>query len=1364
MKRNKLSSQKMLSICLLIIMLLTILPIASLAADLPEGPGNDGDIPVPVTVWTYTDDYDPEVDGSYKFTEMAVPAADTITDGEYTIPVRLWHASKNQASMANGALEQTATLEVEDGEGTLQLTFKPLLFSGLTAHLFELDLLDNIVFNENNYPEAYDLIPADVLTNYDVWDDYNHPETGSDSRCKGLPYPKDLLVPITLGQEYTWAHVYVPVMATTGDGDQLVRIKLDWNGLLPPAPVVITGVTVTPSTVSVQKGASRQFTAAVTGENNPPQSVTWSVDGKDSPGTTISVAGLLTVAADETAAELTVTAASVADASKTGAAAVTVTAPPELPGALALSGVLGRVPAVTAVYRIYIPPAADLYSVYAILTVPGDTETVMAADLATKDPASTAVITDQTGLPAYDAVSLRAAGTDTTVFVRVTPEAGSPKAFYNITVRREAAPPETIADGEYTIPVSLWHETRDQPSMGNNGLKQTAKLTVEDGESTLDMEFVPLTIPIGAVEVTGYLANLKLVTNIQFSDLGGIESASLTDALVRSRYDGVWDSYNHPDTGTDANVKGTAYPKVVSIPVETETEYTYVQVYVPVMEAISGGNGGGSQYARVKLIWNALTPVGDPNPDLEAALEIGDGDGDGVAELTQDRLSGLSGIDNVRFSAGGASLTIPAQYLNEMFAGDPGATLRFEARESPAETKTALFQILGDNGYLVGAFDLSLTLGMQNITDLGGLVKIALRLTDDQVATLINADAGNWQLFYYNPITEEPETIEAGFNPTDKTVTFRTNHLSTYAIATAAAVNPGVPGDPGGTKKDEDILPGNYTIAVSALKEASNDKSMADQFFKERAGLRVTDNEITVTVRMHGTSSSPQAKDGIHMTSVKTLEYKNSSGKWVNAVQSLDTEMDILTIRLVVYNIKDPVYLRVQADEMGSALQVFRLVFDEGSLRSGSLPSPTAYTIEATAGEGGVISPSGKVKVSQGADKTFTITPNEGYGVKEVLVDKKPVDAVESYTFKAVKENHAISVTFEQTGPLPALLPQPAALLGTFTDIAGHWAEETIRFIVGTGLFRGTAEDTFSPDAPMTRGMFVTVLGRFAGLDPAQYQETPFSDVEADAYYAPYVAWAAERGLVSGVGENRLAPENLITREEVAAILTNYDAFIGLNLTVEEEAVPEPGAGVAQAPEGVLPNGRYSVETTALKETDDSLSMSDQFLTERAILTVNNGRITAAMTWHGTEFITMDMLKELKYQKADGTFTEVQRELSTTGNTMTIRFEIAGLSKPTVFQVYVPAGMGESRPRFRLALDLDTLAAEAGTPADLGSTTSIETFADEEQISPWAKAGVTAMQKAGIFRGDDANRFNPQNPITRAEGATIFARILGFAG
>ncbi len=117
-----------------------------------------------------------------------------------------------------------------------------------------------------------------------------------------------------------------------------------------------------------------------------------------------------------------------------------------------------------------------------------------------------------------------------------------------------------------------------------------------------------------------------------------------------------------------------------------------------------------------------------------------------------------------------------------------------------------------------------------------------------------------------------------------------------------------------------------------------------------------------------------------------------------------------------------------------------------------------------------------------------------------------------------------------------------------FPDIQGHWGEDELEYIVAVGLSNGTSETTFSPDISMTRGMFVTMLGRLAEVGIDDYVTSNFSDVDTNQYYAPYVAWAEEEGIVLGIGDGCFAPESEITREQMAVILYRAQETLGLEL------------------------------------------------------------------------------------------------------------------------------------------------------------------------------------------------------------------------
>ena len=117
-----------------------------------------------------------------------------------------------------------------------------------------------------------------------------------------------------------------------------------------------------------------------------------------------------------------------------------------------------------------------------------------------------------------------------------------------------------------------------------------------------------------------------------------------------------------------------------------------------------------------------------------------------------------------------------------------------------------------------------------------------------------------------------------------------------------------------------------------------------------------------------------------------------------------------------------------------------------------------------------------------------------------------------------------------------------------FTDITGHWAKADIEFVAARGLLSGTGNGTFSPDVTMTRGMFVTALGRLAGVKPEAYTARSFTDVKADAYYAPYIEWAAQKNLVKGTGEGLFSPDTPVTREQMAVIMANYAGQMGYSI------------------------------------------------------------------------------------------------------------------------------------------------------------------------------------------------------------------------
>ena len=189
----------------------------------------------------------------------------------------------------------------------------------------------------------------------------------------------------------------------------------------------------------------------------------------------------------------------------------------------------------------------------------------------------------------------------------------------------------------------------------------------------------------------------------------------------------------------------------------------------------------------------------------------------------------------------------------------------------------------------------------------------------------------------------------------------------------------------------------------------------------------------------------------------------------------------------------------------------------------------TYYTIKATAGTNGSISPSGWTSVRDGRDQTFTITPDKGYAVAKVLVDGKSVGAVKSYTFKNVTKDHTIEAIFMKSNGNPQT--------GVFVDVAeGSYYEEAIDWAVEKGITNGVSSNMFAPNDPCTRAQIVTFLWRAAG-SPAPKSMSSFTDVPADAFYAKAVAWAVENSITSGTGESKFSPNSTCTRAQAVTFL-----------------------------------------------------------------------------------------------------------------------------------------------------------------------------------------------------------------------------------
>ena len=188
------------------------------------------------------------------------------------------------------------------------------------------------------------------------------------------------------------------------------------------------------------------------------------------------------------------------------------------------------------------------------------------------------------------------------------------------------------------------------------------------------------------------------------------------------------------------------------------------------------------------------------------------------------------------------------------------------------------------------------------------------------------------------------------------------------------------------------------------------------------------------------------------------------------------------------------------------------------------------YTIKATAGTGGSISPSGSVSVREGRDQTFTITPDKSYAVANVKIDGKSIGTVKSYTFENVRRTHTIEVIFMKANGNPQT--------GVFVDVAtGSYYEDAVDWAVENGITQGTDDTHFSPDGICTRAQAVTFLWRAAGSPKPETRTMPFTDVPVGSYYYDAVLWAVENGITKGTSDTTFSPNMTCTRAQIVAFL-----------------------------------------------------------------------------------------------------------------------------------------------------------------------------------------------------------------------------------
>lgn len=195
-----------------------------------------------------------------------------------------------------------------------------------------------------------------------------------------------------------------------------------------------------------------------------------------------------------------------------------------------------------------------------------------------------------------------------------------------------------------------------------------------------------------------------------------------------------------------------------------------------------------------------------------------------------------------------------------------------------------------------------------------------------------------------------------------------------------------------------------------------------------------------------------------------------------------------------------------------------------GGISSNSSHSPN-FSKSPSVSAGGL---GGAVKAEQGG--RVVITPRPNRQIETILVNGKAVEIPRDGVLTGLKETDRVSVIF---GPIPT------GAVDRLEDVRPEaWYYEPVRYMLDSGLFHGTSADSFTPESTMTRAMLVTVLYRAA--EEPEVPDSGFPDVPGGQYYADAAAWAARERLVQGRSDGSFAPEDPITREQLAVILHRW--------------------------------------------------------------------------------------------------------------------------------------------------------------------------------------------------------------------------------
>ena len=327
--------------------------------------------------------------------------------------------------------------------------------------------------------------------------------------------------------------------------------------------------------------------------------------------------------------------------------------------------------------------------------------------------------------------------------------------------------------------------------------------------------------------------------------------------------------------------------------------------------------------------------------------------------------------------------------------------------------------------------------------------------------------------------------------------------------------------------------PGDYKAIITALQSYNSGDEATNALYKTLGNAAwalandttgdltnpaldtVADNSGVFTLSelptySHGGSSGGGSSSGKSENQKESETKKNADGSTTTTVT------DATTGRITDTTIWDD----------GSKLVVVKE--KDGKITAESSAANGVKSVTVTTPDGNITS---KVTLPASGKRMLVRIPLSDADTGTVAILKK-ADGTEEILKMSVVQDDALLILLSYSAEIKIIQKEVK-----FSDSKKHWAAEAVEFVTARGLFSGTSSGSFSPDAPMNRGMLVTVLHRLENTPQGATQS--FDDVTAGQYYTDAVGWAAQNGIVTGM-EGGFQPNTSISREQLAVILYRY--------------------------------------------------------------------------------------------------------------------------------------------------------------------------------------------------------------------------------